>query len=166
MKSTAYVSLATRESSEDFDPEEMGVACVAVLRNDETRFFEEPELPALQELLQDAERVVGVNDFTVRALKARGIEVEGFVGLQSAVSRALGKRVSLDNVSKHTLGRERPDPVTRPLEWRSGRKQVVRKALEKDVRILRDLDEAVHGDGYVYVLDPDTMEERRVDVLG
>lgn len=166
MKRTAYVSLATRESSEDFDAREMGVACVAVLLEDDVYYFEEDELPGLEELLRGAERVVGVNDFTVRALEAQGYGLEGFVGLQEAVSRAFGKRVSLDNVAKHTLGRERPDPVARPLEWRSGRKQAVRESLEKDVGILRDLDEAVHGDGYVYVVDPDTMERRRVDVLG
>lgn len=164
-KTTAYVSLATRESSEDFDAEEMGVACVAVLVHDEVQFFEEDELQELMDLIQEVDRLVGVNDFTVEVLGAEGYEAQGFVGIQSAVSRELGKRVSLDNVSKHTLGRERPSPVVRPLEWRSGRKQVVREALKKDVWILRDLDEAVHSDGYVWVADPDTMEERRVDVL-
>lgn len=144
----------------------MGIACVAVLIRDEAYFFEEDELSELMDLLSDVDRVVGVNDFTVRALEAEGHELTGFVGILSAVSRSLGKRVSLNNVSKHTLGRERPDSIKRPLEWSSGRKQAVRKSLEEDVRILRDLDDAVHSDGYLYVADPDTMEERRVDVLG
>jgi len=154
---TAYVAVAPRTSTDEYDPEEMGVGLVAVLYEDTVYYFEKDDLPRLFDLLDRPDRVVGVNDFVLDVLAPHG-DVEGFVGVQSVVSDAVGERVSLNNVARATLGRERDDPRRLPLEWQEGRKKTVRRALRKDLLILRDLDDAVR-DGEVRVTHPETMEE-------
>ncbi|MDY6780055.1 MAG: hypothetical protein SV760_05850 [Halobacteria archaeon] len=167
---TAYVSVATREESPDFDPEEMGVACVAVLLDGTVYFFEEDELGRLFKLLSSVDRVVGVNEFGLEVLEpytrtvSFDVEKVEFTGIQAVVSDSLGERVSLNNVAKNTLGRERPDPSRLPLEWRSGRKETVRQALKNDVLILRELHRRASSQGYLWVKHPETLEERKVEV--
>lgn len=165
---TAYVAVVPQETGGEYDPASMGVAVVGVLYNDTVYYFEEEELPRLFDMLGRARRLVGVNDYVVDALEpyASGEEEENalseFVGVQSVVSDALGERVSLNNVAKATLGRERDDPRRLPLEWSEGRKKTVKRSLKKDLLILRDIDEAVR-DGEVRVTDPRTMEEKVVE---
>jgi len=84
------------------------------------------------------------------------------VGIQKRVSDALGERVSLNNVAKATLGRERDDPRRLPLEWSEGRERTVKRSVKKDLLTLRDLDAAIH-EGEVRVTNPRTMEERAVE---
>lgn len=158
-ETTAYVAVAPRRSTEEYDPTEMGIALVAVLYDGTAYYFERDQLPRLFELLGRANRVVGVNDYVVDALSPHGDVPEPFVGVQERISEALGERVSLNNAAKATLGRERDDPRRLPLEWQEGREKTVRRALKKDLLILRDLDDAM-SDGEVRVTDPETMEER------
>lgn len=158
---TAYVVVAPRRSTEEYDPEAMGVALVGVLYDDTVYYFERDDLPRLFDLLNRADRVVGVNDFVVDVLAPHG-EVDGFVGVQSVVSDAVGERVSLENIARATLGRERDDPRRLPLEWQEGREKTVKRSLRKDLLILRDLDDAVR-DGEVRVTHPETMEEKDVE---
>ncbi|MDY6774689.1 MAG: hypothetical protein SV253_01135 [Halobacteria archaeon] len=170
---TAYVSVVTRRTantntSESLDPERLGVACVGVMKNGDFYFFEEENLDDLLSILKESERVVGVSDFVVDALKAYdGTEKIEFVGVLDAVNRHLGdgKRVSFNNVTKNSLGKERPDMRSLPLDWESGRKESVRHGLRKDLRLLKEIDEKIHVDGRVTVRDPDTFEERAVDVV-
>ncbi|MDZ7687320.1 MAG: hypothetical protein U5J64_01125 [Halobacteriales archaeon] len=160
---TAYVAVVPRETTDDYDPKAMGVAVVGVLYDGTVYYFGEDDLPRLFDLLRRAERFVGVNDYIVDALEPYADEgLTPFIGVQSVVSDALGERVSLNNISKATLGREREDPRRLPLEWSEGRKKTVKRALKKDLLILRDLDKAVR-EGDVRVTDPRTMEERDVE---
>ena len=160
---TAYVAVSPRRSTEEYDPVAMGVAVVAVLYRGTVYYFERDELARLFDLLGRAERVVGVNDYVVEALGPHGdVPTSSFVGIQRRISDAVGERVSLNNAARATLGVERDDPRRLPLEWQEGREKAVKRALRKDLLILRDLDEAMR-DGKVWVTDPDTMEERVVE---
>jgi len=162
-ETTAYVSVAPRRSTEEYDPEAMGVALVAVLYEGTAYYFERDNLPRLFDLLGRAERVVGVNDYVVESLAPHGdVPRSSFVGVQTRISDKLGERVSLGNAARATLGVERDDPRRLPLEWQEGREKTVRRALKKDLMILRGLDGALR-EGDVYVTDPRTMEERRVE---
>lgn len=161
---TAYVAVAPRQATEEYDPVAMGVAVVAVLHNGTVYYFERRNLPRLFDLLETVDRVVGVNDYVVEALEPHGdFPLSAFVGVQTRISDALGERVSLDNAARATLGRERDDPRRLPLEWQEGREKTVKRSLKKDVMILRDLDDAIR-EGDVWVTDPRTMEERAVEV--
>jgi hypothetical protein len=161
---TAYVAVAPRHSTDEYDPEMMGVAVVAVLYDGTVYYFEKDELSRLFELLDTLDRVVGVNDYVVEALAPHGdFPRSSFVGVQTRISDALGERISLNNAARATLGRERDDPRRLPLEWQEGRKNTVKTALKKDLLILRDLDDAMTEDD-IWVTDPRTMEERSVEV--
>ena len=160
---TAYVAVAPRRSTDEYDPAAMGVAVVAVLYDGTVYYFKRDELPRLFDLLERADRVVGVNDYVVEALEPHGdFPRASFVGVQTRISDAVGERVSLNNAARATLGVERGDPRRLPLEWQEGREKAVKRALRKDLMVLRDLDEAML-DGEVWVTDPRTMEERVVD---
>jgi len=158
---TAYVAVAPERSVEEYDPEAMGVALVGALVDDTVYYFEKDELGRLFDLLGRVERVVGVNDYVVEALEPYG-DVPSFVGVQTVVSDAVGERVSLNNVARATLGRERNDPRRLPLEWQEERRKAVKRSLRKDLLILRDLWGAV-VDSEVWVTDPGTLEERHVE---
>jgi len=163
---TAYVAVVPQDTTDDYDPEAMGIGVVGVLYDDTVYYFEEDELLRLFDLLERAERLVGVNDYVLDALEPYADETElpPFVGVQSVVSDALGERVSLNNVAKATLGRERDDPRRLPLEWSEGREKTVKRSLKRDLFILRDIDEAVlDGEREVRVTDPRTMEETVVE---
>jgi len=161
---TAYLAVVPRETTEEYDPEAMGIAVVGVLYDDTVYYFEENEVLRLFDLLERAERYVGVNDYILDALRpyADDSELSPFVGIQKRVSDALGERVSLNNVAKATLGRERDDPRRLPLEWSEGRERTVKRSVKKDLLTLRDLDAAIH-EGEVRVTNPRTMEERAVE---
>ncbi|MFP4188133.1 MAG: hypothetical protein ACLFR5_01840 [Halobacteriales archaeon] len=160
---TAYVAVAPRRSTDEYDPVAMGVAVVAVLYEDTVYYFRRDELARLFDLLASVDRVVGVNDYVVDALEPHGdFPRSAFVGVQKRISDALGERVSLNNAARATLGVERDDPRRLPLEWQEGREKTVKRALRKDLMILRDLDEAMRA-GKVWVTDPRTMEERVVE---
>ena len=174
---TAYVAVVPRETTEDYDPAAMGVAVVGVLYDGTVYYFGEDDLPRLFDLLERAERFVGVNDYVVEALEPYTDErtdgdgetdgdLPPFEGVQTRVSDALGQRVSLNNVAKATLGRERDDPRRLPLEWSEGREKTVKRSLKKDLLILRDLDDAIRDDRRVHVTDPRTMEETAVEFDG
>ena len=163
---TAYAAVVPQDTTDDYDPEAMGIAVVGVLYDGTVYYFEEEEVLRLFDLLERAERLVGVNDYVLDALGPYADEAElpPFVGVQSVVSDALGERVSLNNVAKATLGRERDDPRRLPLEWTEGREKTVKRSLKRDLLILRDLDEAVRDDEReVRVTDPRSMEEREVE---
>ncbi len=160
---TAYVAVAPARSTEEYDPEAMGVAVVAVLYDGTVYYFERDDLPRLFDLLSRADRIVGVNDYVVEALAPYGdFPRSSFVGVQTRISDALGERVSLNNAARATLGRERDDPRRLPLEWQEGREKTVKRSLRKDLQVIRDLDEAVRG-GEVRVTHPRTMEETVVE---
>lgn len=164
---TAYVGVVPEETTEEYDPEAMGIAVVGVLYDGTVYYFEENEVLRLFDLLERAERIVGVNDYVLEALGpyADDAELSPFVGVQKRVSDALGERVSLNNIAKATLGRERDDPRRLPLEWSEGREKTVKRSVKKDLLILRDIDVAAR-EREVLVTDPSTMEERTVDLDG
>jgi hypothetical protein len=161
---TAYVAVAPRRSTDEYDPVGMGVALVAVAHEGTVYYFERGDLHRLFELLDTADRVVGVNDYVVESLEPHGdFPRSSFVGVQKRVSDAVGERVSLGNVARATLGRDRDDPRRLPLEWQEGREKAVKSALKKDLRILRDLDAEMREGGEVLVTHPRTMEETAVE---
>ena len=160
---TAYVAVAPRRPTEEYDPVAMGVAVVAVLYDGTVYYFERDDLSRLFELLGGVERIVGVNDYVIEALEPHGdFPRSSFVGVQTRISDAVGERVSLNNAARATLGVERDDPRRLPLEWQEGREKTVKRSLKKDLMILRDLDDAIR-EGDVWVTDPRTMEERAVE---
>lgn len=161
-----YVSLATERLAEDdeFDVEEMGVACVGALASERVYYFEEGDWSRLADLLGYAHLVVGVNSFTREGVEhvAGGFDAD-YLGVQELVSDAAGTRVSLDNVARATLDRPRPDAIQLPLEWQNDRHGKVRRALKQDVLLLRELHRRMQQ-GTVSYVDPESMEKRSVDV--
>jgi len=162
---TAYIAVAPERVVEKYNPEAMGIALVAVLVDGTVYYFEKDELDRLFDLLCGLGTVVGVNDYVIDATKPYGNIPDSieFVGIQTVVSDAVGKRVSLKNIASATLGRERDDPRRLPLEWQEGRRKSVNRSLKKDLLILRDLREAVKN-GEVWVTDPESLEKRHIEL--
>lgn len=139
--------------------ERMGLA-VAVTWDQENRFREwyEEDVEALVGELSGFDRVVGFNvlDFDYGVLAAYHPKVSKLlkgktVDILADVHRALGFRVKLDELAQATLGRGKTGTGEQALQWwRQGRRDLVIKYCQEDVRLTKDIYEYGLKRGEIY----------------
>jgi len=147
----------------------LGVSVVGVYDSAENAFaaYEKEEFSKLEALLRSSELLVGFNidhfDLPVLAPHVSFDLGRLFVlDLMADVERGLGFRMSLDNLSRATLGVGKSGAGLEAISWwRAGEKQKVKDYCLQDVKLTRDLFEFGRKNGYVLA---DTRDRGRVRV--
>ena len=162
MKDTLVIDLETKKSFAEVGGEknirDLGISVAGVYSYSKDTFFafEEHELPQLQEMINDANHLIGFNiiHFDIPVL-------EPYVDKQSLARLAvtdlyvhavnfLGHRVGLGALAQATLGESKSGHGLEALEWfRQGRVEEVKKYCLDDVRLTRDLFEYGKKNGHV-----------------
>ncbi|OGZ41884.1 MAG: hypothetical protein A3C80_04240 [Candidatus Ryanbacteria bacterium RIFCSPHIGHO2_02_FULL_45_43] len=136
----------------------LGVTVVGVYdyNSDTYRVFEKEDFKALADFFKGASRIIGFNvrAFDVPVL-APHVDFNVFtlplLDLMDDVEKSAGFRVSLDNLSKATIGSCKSGHGLDAIQWwREGRKDEVKKYCLQDVRLTRDLYEFGKKEGYVF----------------
>ncbi len=138
----------------------MGIALAVVCHLEEGRFetFLEPRAGELAATLKSAGLVVGFNsrrfDYTVLS----GYTGEDYartlptLDLLDTMVERLGRRVSLDHLTKETLGAGKSADGLQSLEWvKQGRFDLIEEYCRRDVELLRDLYLFGRREGYVVI---------------
>ncbi len=139
---------------------DLGVTVVGVYSYADNSYYayEAHEFSKLTEVLKGARRVIGFNirDFDIPVLAPHvGVNVFTLqmLDLMDDVARGAGFRISLDSLSKATLGAEKSghglDAIT---WWRAGEKEKVKSYCLQDVRLTKDLYEYGSQHGEVYFI--------------
>ena len=136
------------------DPGDLGVSVVSVYKREldsnqkeiqgEMCSFWEHEFTDMWKIFKDADRIIGFNSlkFDVPALQPYALfclaKLNHF-DIMEKVRKSLGRRLSLDNLARSTLGETKIDTGTNAVRyWRSGDKESLRKLrtyCEMDVQI-------------------------------
>ena len=140
----------------------MGIALAVVCHLEEGRFetFFEPRAGDLAATLKAAGLVVGFNsrrfDYTVLS----GYTGEDYsrtlptLDLLDTMVERLGRRVSLDHLTKETLGAGKTADGLQSLQWvKEGRFDLIEEYCRRDVELLRDLYLFGRREGYVWIAD-------------
>lgn len=147
----------------------LGVSVVGTYHYPADAFYayEKEEFAALEKLLEESNLLVGFNvnhfDLPVLAPHVRtNLANLTVLDLMLDVEKSLGFRVSLDNLSRATLGAGKSGMGLEAIDWwRQGEKQKVKDYCLQDVRLTRDLYEFGKNKGYVVA---DTRDKGRVRV--
>jgi len=105
----------------------------------------EDELEELIKVLKDTDRLVGFGarrfDIPVLTSAIPGAMIlrARTIDLLPIFERATGRRVTLANLARHTLGVELESGISSPLEWRTGNRGAVFRRLEKKVKVIGEL---------------------------
>lgn len=147
-----------------------GVA-VAVIFDDEKNGYDvylgekKEDMEALKKRLEEAESVVGFNiiryDYEVLAPYLGDLAhlEEKTFDILDYITERIGKRVSLNNVAKHTLGRKKKGyGIQMPLEWRAGKRMTVIRYCKNDVELVKDVYLFGKKNGYIMYFDPESLE--------
>ena len=149
----------------------LGVTVVGVYEYARDSFYayEKSELSNLEKILENSSLVIGFNvrhfDLPVLAPHVR-VELKklAVLDLMDDVEQGLGFRVSLDNLSRATLGAGKIGVGLQAIEWwRAGEKEKVKEYCLQDVRLTRDLFEFGKREGYV-LADTRDGARRRIPV--
>ena len=151
---------------------ELGVTVVGVYhyKGDLFRAYEKHELAELERTLSESSLVIGfnINHFDLPVLQPHvRIDVKKLtvLDLMDDVERAFGFRVSLDNLSRATLGAGKIGHGLEAIEWwRAGEKEKVKEYCLQDVRLTRDLFEFGKREGFV-VADTRDLGRKRIPVF-
>jgi DEAD/DEAH box helicase domain-containing protein len=140
----------------------MGIALAVVCHLEEGRFetFFEPRAGDLAATLKAAGLVVGFNsrrfDYTVLS----GYTGEDYsrtlptLDLLDTMVERLGRRVSLDHLTKETLGAGKTADGLQSLQWvKEGRFDLIEEYCRRDVELLRDLYLFGRREGYIWIAD-------------
>ncbi|OGM14952.1 hypothetical protein A3A76_05640 [Candidatus Woesebacteria bacterium RIFCSPLOWO2_01_FULL_39_23] len=165
-----------------FDPADLGVSIVSLYRRilDENYIEKEGKLMSFWEadfqklwpIFQEANRIIGFNsiNFDVPALEPYTnfpIKKLPHFDIMAKVKDVFGRRISLDSISKETLGREKSDiGVNAVLYWQTGGKENLKKLqryCDDDVIITKELYDFVLKNGYLHFKDK-WNTQRRVDL--
>lgn len=162
MNDTLVIDLETKKSFAEVGGEknikELGISIAGVYsyNNDTFTGLEEHELPALEEMLENASCVIGfnINHFDIPVLrpyiKGRSLERIAVIDLYEDAVNFLGHRVGLGALAKATLGEGKSGNGLEALRWfREGRVEEVKKYCLDDVRLTRDLYEYGKKHGHV-----------------
>lgn len=141
------------------DPSKLMLACGvtwSTVRSDFKVYWEQ-DAGALVEELRSADRVIGFNllnfDYVVLRPYAGGINLVRIPTLDILVDvqRALGFRLSLDSISRATLGESKLADGRRSVEWfRNGELDKVAAYCKSDVDVTRRVYEFGRDHGFVY----------------
>ena len=140
----------------------MGIALAVVCHLEEGRFetFLEPRAGELAAALKAAGLVVGFNSRRFDYSVLSGYTGEDYARtlptldlLDSMVER-LGRRVSLDHLTKETLGAGKSADGLQSLQWvKEGRFDLIEEYCRRDVELLRDLYLFGRREGYVVIAE-------------
>ncbi|KKU51934.1 MAG: hypothetical protein A3F26_02625 [Candidatus Ryanbacteria bacterium RIFCSPHIGHO2_12_FULL_47_12b] len=147
----------------------LGISVVGIYEYAHDRFvaYERPEFGELEPLLVAADFLIGfnINHFDLPVLAPHvhfDVKSLRVLDLMDDVEKALGFRVSLDNLCQATLGARKSGNGLEALWWwRQGMKDKVREYCLSDVRLTRDLYE--HGKNKGFIL-ADTRDRGRVRI--
>ncbi len=125
----------------------MGISCGCVYdsRTDEIASYTEKDVPALITHLKDLPLVVGFNSKNFDYLVLKGYSDFNFhtlpaLDMLESIQKALGYRVSLDNLAMATLGVQKSANGLQALSWwKEGRIDEIIHYCRQDVVISRDL---------------------------
>lgn len=162
MSDTLVIDLETKKSFAEVGGEknirELGISVAGVYSYDKDAFFafEEHELSKLQEMINNADHVIGFNiihfDLPVLGPYAdkQSLDRLAITDLYVHAVNFLGHRVGLGALAQATLGEGKSGHGLEALEWfREGRVEEVRKYCLDDVRLTRDLYEYGKKHGHV-----------------
>jgi len=147
----------------------LGVSVVGVYSyaNDLFRCYEEKDFPELEELLRNANRIIGFNSkhFDVPVLQPH-VRVPlvsiPHLDLMTDIESYLGFRVSLDKLAQVNLGVSKSGHGLDALRWwQEGNIEAIKKYCLDDVRITRDIYEYGKTHGQVIA---ETRNDPRVAV--
>ncbi|MBP9146111.1 MAG: DEAD/DEAH box helicase [Thermoanaerobaculia bacterium] len=140
----------------------MGIALAVVCHLEEGRFetFLEPRAGELAATLKSAGLVIGFNSRRFDYAVLSGYTGEDYARtlptldlLDSMVER-LGRRVSLDHLTKETLGAGKTADGLQSLQWvKEGRFDLIEAYCRRDVELLRDLYLFGRREGHVWIAD-------------
>ena len=148
----------------------LGVTVVGVYNYASGAFsaFEKEEFDQLERILESSRLLIGFNikHFDLPVLEPHvkfDLGRLAVLDLMGDVERNLGFRVSLDNLSRATLGTGKTGMGLEAIDWwRDGKKDKVKEYCIQDVRLTRDLYEFGKREGFVLA---DTRDRGRVRVL-
>ena len=151
---------------------EMGVsvAVTYAYADDRFRTYLEPDIPDLLMDLYSASRIVGFNirrfDYEVlRGYTRRALEELPTLDLLDDVEEALGHRVSLENLIRHTLDISKSGDGGRAIQWfREGDWSRLERYCIEDVRATRALYEHGREEGRVWYGDRRSDAPRPIPV--
>lgn len=125
-------------------------------RDGSFKAYEEHELPEFEKELEKADRVIGFNIFNfdlpvLQPYMGRlALNTLPALDIFDDVTAKLGHRISLDALSKATLGAQKSGHGLEALQWfREGRIQEVKDYCLKDVELTRDLYEFGKKNGHL-----------------
>lgn len=127
---------------------ELGVSLVGIYlyRQEAFATYEEPELPHLEGVLSETDRVIGFNirrfDFPVLQPYFKNLTLTQLpiLDILEEIEKILGHRVSLDNVAWATLGEGKSGKGLDAIQYyRNGEIEKLKKYCLDDVRITKDV---------------------------
>jgi DEAD/DEAH box helicase domain-containing protein len=156
----------------EFNPAELGVSIVSLYKRKldsnlneiegEINSFWEEDFAQIWPIFQTADRIIGFNslNFDVPALQPYAdfpLSKLPHLDIMAQVKEVFGRRISLDSISKETLGKEKSDiGVNAVLYWQEGGKanlEKLQKYCEMDVEITKELYDFVLRNGYLHFKD-------------
>lgn len=146
----------------------MGISCVVLYDSKEDKFFEflDDRVPLLIEHLKKLDLVVGFNikRFDFRVLSGYSdfdFNELPVLDILEQIHDRLGYRISLDNISKATLNREKTADGLQALRWwKQGRIREIIDYCRADVAITRDLYQYGRENGYLLFNNKDKKAVR------
>lgn len=153
-------------------PERLGVAVLAAYSylKDDYVVFEEHELKEFERMLEKTGLLIGFNSksFDIPVLQpyvSLNLTQIPMLDLMDAVVSGAGFRVSLDNLSRTTLGVSKSADGLTVLEWfRRGKIQDVKDYCQKDVEITKRLYEFGKKHGHVKFISRHAADEVTISV--
>lgn len=140
----------------------MGIALAVVCHLEEGRLetFLEPRAAELAATLKSAGLVVGFNSRRFDYAVLSGYTGEDYartlptLDLLDTMVERLGRRVSLDHLTKETLGAGKTADGLQSLQWvKEGRFDLIEEYCRRDVELLRDLYLFGRREGYVVIAE-------------
>jgi hypothetical protein len=172
-KRTIVLDLETKRAFDGSDRsrlESLGVSVVGLYRYDTDKFetYDESEFSRLSTLLAQTELIVGfnINRFDLPVLQPHvkvPLRKVRAIDLLEEMRRVLGHRVSLNAVSRATLGREKSGDGLQAIRlYQQGQIDKLKRYCLDDVRLTREIYE--HGCRHGQVIIPSRFGDERIPV--
>lgn len=173
MAKPVVLDLETQYSfrEKDNDPQKLKVSVVGIYdySNDSFKAFFEDELSQLWPILENASLIIGFNikKFDLQVLAPYYVgDVRQFpvLDLLDEIKESLGKRISLGELAKATLGEGKSGHGLLAIDfYRQGELEKLKKYCLDDVRLTRDLYEFGKKEGRVFFPSIRGKEEIKID---
>lgn len=144
---------------------QISIGCIYKVLNNQYCFYTEEEVDKLIEELKQSTQVIGFNliDFDYLVLKPYSnfnLNQLNTLDLMLKVKEILGFRVSLDNLTRSTLGEGKVANGYQALIWvKEGNWEKLKKYCQEDVRLTYELYKFGKEKGYVNFKDKDEIKK-------